>query len=173
MQEHGVTGRVRSHGLNLKSAIWAGIIAGAVFMMLEMLLVPLFGMGTPWAPPRMIAAIVLGSGVLMPPTFDLGVLMVAVVVHFALSIVYALLLGAVVSRLSIATSVVVGTLFGLALYVVNFYLFTAIFPWFAMARGGVSIFAHAVFGAVAGWSYKLLTEGRPKLSVVRRDQVSV
>lgn len=35
-----------------KAAIWAGIIAGAVFMMLEMIMVPLSLGGSPWGPPR-------------------------------------------------------------------------------------------------------------------------
>jgi hypothetical protein len=43
----------------LKAAILAGLIAGVVFMMLEMILVPVFMNGSPWAPPRMIAAIIM------------------------------------------------------------------------------------------------------------------
>jgi hypothetical protein len=43
-------------GLDLKSAVLAGPLAGAIFMLLEMILVPLFGMGTPWGPPRMAQA---------------------------------------------------------------------------------------------------------------------
>lgn len=48
-----------------RAAIWAGIIAGAVFVVLEMLMVPLFLGGSPWGPPRMIGAIVMGEGVLL------------------------------------------------------------------------------------------------------------
>ena len=47
-----------------------------------------------------------------------------------------------------------GAVFGLLLYVVNFYGFTAIFPWFAMAQNWVSIFSHIMFGVIAGWAYK-------------------
>jgi hypothetical protein len=36
-----------------KAAVWAGIIAGLVFMVLEMLLVQLVGAGSMWGPPRM------------------------------------------------------------------------------------------------------------------------
>jgi hypothetical protein len=39
------------------------------------------------------------------------------------------------------------------LYLINFYGFTAVFPWFAMARNWVSVFAHIIFGAVAGLAY--------------------
>ncbi|MEO8187579.1 MAG: hypothetical protein ABI580_09485, partial [Burkholderiaceae bacterium] len=56
--------------------------------------------------------------------------------------------------LTTTMSIVAGAVFGLALYVVNFYGFTTLFPWFAMARGGLSIFVHLVFGIVAAWLYK-------------------
>lgn len=46
--------------LNAKAAVWAGLIAGLIFMMMEMILVWLTG-GSPWGPPRMMAAIVMGD----------------------------------------------------------------------------------------------------------------
>lgn len=145
--------------VDLKAGIWAGIIAGIVFMMLEMALVALIQGMSPWAPPRMIAAIGMGESVLPPPaTFDGAVFAVAMAIHFALAVVLAILLGFGISRfgLGMAASIIGGAVFGLAVYYVNFYGFTAIFPWFAMARGAIGIFAHAAFGAVAGGVYHLL-----------------
>jgi hypothetical protein len=75
-------------------------------------------------------------------------------VHFVLSVVYVILLGALVSRMGAGAALVAGAVFGLALYLVNFYGFTAVFPWFAMARNWVSVFAHVVFGLVGAWAYK-------------------
>lgn len=145
-----------------RAAAWAGIIAGLVFMMLEMLLVPMFMGGSPWGPPRMIAAIVLGQGVLPPPdTFDAGIMAAAMVVHFALSIVYALILAVLIPLSSRATAGWVGAVFGLVLYLVNFHLFTAVFPWFAMARNWISVFSHIVFGLSAGWAYAALRRPAP------------
>lgn len=146
-------------GVNWSAAVWAGIISGAVFMMLEMIMVPVFLEGSPWGPPRMIAAIVMGQDVLPPPaTFDFGILMVAMLVHFPLSVVYSLVLAWIVYRWSTGPAVLVGGAYGLALYLVNFYLLTAVFPWFANARNWVSIFAHVMFGVVAAWAYKALEE---------------
>lgn len=147
-----VRGRDR---VDWSAAIWAGVIAGAVFMMLEMIMVPMF-MGMPaWAPPRMIAAIAMGKDVLPPPaTFDATILMVAMLVHFPLSIVYAIILAWIVSRLDFGVALAVGAVFGLVLYLINFYGMTAVFPWFADARNWVSIFAHIAFGLVAAWAYK-------------------
>lgn len=37
---------------------------------------------------------------------------------------------------------------------INFYGFTAIFPWFAMARNWVTVISHIVFGAVIALYYR-------------------
>ena len=145
--------------LDVKAAIWAGIIAGVVFMIVEMVLVATVGGGSPWGPPRMIAAIGMGKDVLPPPaTFDLGVMIVAMAIHFVLATLLGMILGLIVSRwkLGLMASIGVGAIFGLAVYLVNFYGFTALFPWFAMARTPISLLAHVVFGTVLGWSYHAL-----------------
>jgi len=62
--------------LDWKAAVWAGVIAGLVFLILEMIMVPVFANGSPWGAPRMMAAIVMGQGVLPPlVTFDTVILM--------------------------------------------------------------------------------------------------
>lgn len=145
-------------GLNLKAGVLAGLIAGAVFMMMEMGLVAMAG-DSPWGPPRMIAAIVMGEGVLPPPaTFDLMVLMAAMVVHFMLSIAIGIGFAFIARRFGLVMAVGIGAVLGLALYVVNFYGFTAIFPWFAMARNAISIVSHIAFGMVLGLSYRVLAK---------------
>lgn len=145
--------------LDWKAAIWAGLAAGIVFMMLEMLLVQFFQPMSMWAPPRMIAAILMGQGVLPPPdTFDITVVMVAMLIHFPLSVVLAFILAWIVSRweLGLTAAIIVGTVFGLLIYIVNFYGLTALFPWFAGARGWIAIFSHAMFGLVLGAVYRTL-----------------
>ncbi|MGH6609925.1 MAG: hypothetical protein ACRECQ_06695 [Burkholderiaceae bacterium] len=140
-----------------KSAVWSGLIAGLVFLVLELVLVPLLQGGSPWGPPRMIAAIGMGKEVLPPPaTFDLGIVLVAMLIHFVLAIIYGLILALIIHRMTTGMAIVAGAVFGLALYVINFYGFTSVFPWFAMARGGLSIFVHLVFGIVAAWLYKAM-----------------
>jgi lipid-binding SYLF domain-containing protein len=51
-----------------------------------------------------------------------------------------------------------GAVFGLVLYLVNFYGFTTAFPWFAMARGPITIITHIIFGVAAAWAYKGLAK---------------
>src|SRR5918993_1654780 len=115
-----------------RAAVWAGVIAGAVFLVLEMVMVPMFLGGSPWDPPRMMAAIVLGERVLpmpgqAPPPVNATVLVAALGVHFVLSIIYAVILAGLVARVPPGAAIAIGIGFGVALYVVNFYGFTAIF----------------------------------------------
>lgn len=148
-----------SDRIDWKAAVWAGLVAGIVFMMLEMVLVATLGGGSPWGPPRMIGAMLLGPEVLPPPaTFDVGVFLVAMVIHFILSIILAFPLAWVISRwrLSLGASIGAGAVFGLIIYLINFYGFTALFPWFANARTPITLVAHIVFGLVLGWTYHAL-----------------
>lgn len=142
--------------LDWKAGILSGLIAGLVFMMLEMLMVWLIQGESPWGPPRMIAAMVLGRHVLPPPaTFDIGVVMAAMMVHFVLAIIYGLIVGLIVHKVGrIGMALLVGAGFGLAIYLVNFYMIApAAFPWFSMARNWISLFSHVMFGIVTAGAY--------------------
>jgi hypothetical protein len=139
---------------SMNRAIVAGLIGGLVFVMMEMVLVATVGGGSPWGPPRMMGAIVLGPDVLPPPaTFDAGIVAVAMMIHFALSallgVVFALIAGRI--TLSRGALIALGAAFGLGVYLVNFYGFTALFPWFEMARNWITLVSHIVFGAVLAW----------------------
>jgi uncharacterized membrane protein YagU involved in acid resistance len=137
-----------------RAAVSAGVLAGAVFIMFEMVMVALFLTESPWAPPRMMAAIVLGETVLPPPaTFDFGVMTVAMTVHFVLSILYAFIIAEIIQYRGTGLALSLGAAAGLVIYLVNFYGFTAVFPWFAMARNWVSVVGHILFGVVTAWAY--------------------
>jgi uncharacterized membrane protein YagU involved in acid resistance len=145
--------------LDWKAAVWAGIGAGIVFLILEMMLVQVFEPMSMWAPPRMIAAMAMGTDVLPPPdTFSAPVLAVATLIHFPLSIIYAFIFGWIVSRwdMGLASAATAGAVFGLLIYIINFYGFTAIFPWFADARGWIGILSHALYGLALGLVYEPL-----------------
>ncbi|RQS63558.1 hypothetical protein DID96_29630 [Burkholderia sp. Bp8963] len=140
-----------------RTAVIGGCAAGVVLVVLELLAMWVTGQ-SPWGPPRMIAAIALGRDALaQPATFDLGIMLLALVVHFALSIVFALILSVIVAPFSFDSSVgmasLVGAVFGAAVYLVNFYGMTRWFPWFAEARGWMSLVGHIVFGLVAADTY--------------------
>jgi ABC-type sulfate transport system permease subunit len=146
-----------------RAAVWAGVIAGIIFMMIEMLMVKFFMGESPWGPPRMMAAMVLGKDVLPPPaTFDLRIMMTAMMIHLPLSIVYGLILGWAVHRFSNTVAIVIAVLLGLAIYLINFYLVAPlIFPWFTQAQNWVSLVSHLMFGLILGGAYAGLR--RPSL----------
>lgn len=120
---------------------------------LEMIVAALMGMGF-FAPLRMISAIVLGEQAL-EPSYSLGAAtIVGLIVHMILSAIYGLIYGLAVSAWSLLHQrvwlVLVATLYGLLLWLVNFYVIAPIaFPWFGMADPVVQFIAHAFFFGTA------------------------
>ena len=154
-------------GPDAGAAIRAGLIAGVFFLLIQTIMQPLFFGNSPWDPTQRIAAILLGGDILSPPArFDAGTLLAAIFVHFPLSILYALILALLVHRLDRMGALVTGAAFGVVLYLVNYFGFTGMFPWFAPARNWVTILSHLTFGMVAGWSYVALQ--RPMLVMTER-----
>jgi len=142
-----------------KAAAWSGLIAGVVFVIAQMVLVWLVMGMSPWAPPQMMAAMLLGKDVLPPPAeFSMPVMAAAMAVHLPLSIIYGLILGWMVHRLEMGTALLAGAAFGfIAVYLVNFYLIAPVlFPWFVEAQNWISIAAHVLFGMVAAGAYVAL-----------------
>jgi len=52
----------------------------------------------------------------------------------------------------------VGVACGALLYLVNFYGFTGLYPWMIEMRGGVTFFAHLLFGGLVASCYWPLHE---------------
>ena len=77
---------------------------------------------------------------------------------FTASIAYSVILSRVIARLGTALSLLAGIVFGLLLYGINMYGFTALFPWFEATRDWITVIAHVVFGIVAAAVYKLLSK---------------
>ena len=101
--------------------IWAGVIAGTLATLIQVLLWLVFTDDFPailYRDARLTAAMVLGGSVLPPPaTFDVGIMLAATLVHFALSIVYAALLAPLTVRLGDVLALLAGAVFGVALYI--------------------------------------------------------
>jgi hypothetical protein len=147
---------------NLSSAVCAGIAAGIFATVVQIALWSVFSDALPtilFRDARFAAAIVLGRGVLPPPaSFNGPVMLVATLVHFALSIAYGMALSPLISRLRTAPSMLAGAVFGLCLYGINMYGFTAIFPWFEATRDWITVVTHLVFGVAAAGTYKMLRQ---------------
>jgi hypothetical protein len=141
----------------LLAVLLAGVCAGVVSTLAQLLLWWLSGQDALlllMRDARLTAALLLGSEVLPPPaTFDLRVMLAAAAIHFLLSMLYAAVL-LPLRRMSLGSSLIVGTGFGVALYFLNLHGFTAIFPWFAEARGAITLAVHAVFGVTVMLTYR-------------------
>lgn len=146
-----------TRSINWSAAVWASIIAGLVFAVLEVAVRPLLQAVSPWAPLHMIGAIALGPGAMTSTdTFDIGIIATAVIVHMILAVVYGVILAFLVMKLDTGMATVVGGAFGLALYFINFYFFTRWFPWFADARDWISISTHIVQSGLMAYLYRML-----------------
>ena len=139
-----------------QGALW-GIVAGLLTAAFEMMASAfLMGIGAFFMPLRMIGAIVLGPAALDPGYSLLTAGSVGVIVHMMLSIVYGMVFGALVASTLRGPAAVVGlgSLFGLVLWLVNFYVIAPMaFPWFLEASPIVQFIAHTFFfGTVLGYS---------------------
>lgn len=148
-----------------RAAIIAGLAGGAVFLALEMILVPLFTEDNAWFPVRMIASLIMGKDVLLsallygittpgvPAIYNIGVLAIALVLHFTIAVVFSVAIGALCRGRNMGMALGIGAACGLAIYLINFYGFTGIFPWFEMGRNIVGIVAHLAFGVVTAYTF--------------------
>ena len=125
-----------------RAALGAGLIPGLVLM-----LVP---RGSPWSGLSVFAPVIMGralpAGWWMP-------LPVMWLLHMAIGEVYGLVISLFVQRLTRSRAALAGMGAGLGLYLVNLAVVSVLWPaW----RGNESavLFTHAVFGLIAGASYR-------------------
>lgn len=149
-------GRRRERGrIDPTLALVAGVSAGVFATAVQLVLWWAARMPVPetlFRDARLTAAMVMGAGVLPPPsTPQWDILAVATLIHFSLSVAYALIATPWFVRLRTGPALAAGALYGVTIYAVNLYGFTALFPWFAVTRDWITLVAHLAFGvALAG-----------------------
>lgn len=141
--------------MDVSAAVWAGLVAGLIFLVVEMFLATAVLDVSLLSPIYWSGAIIIGQHILLPPiTFALIPFIVGLILHFAFSVIFGLLIAFVIHRGGLLMGIVGGGLLGLTLYGLNFYAFKELFPWFYVVRGiGMGV-AHVIFGAVAGGIYE-------------------
>jgi hypothetical protein len=138
----------------------AGIVAGTFATLAQVLLWIATGQDA-WMlllrDSRLTAALVQGEPALSPlGGLDVQVLLAATAVHFSLSVLYAAVLLPAAKRLAPVPSLSAGAGFGALLYFFNLHGLTIVLPWFTVARGGITLMAHLVFGTVVMLTYLML-----------------
>ncbi|CAG2154765.1 hypothetical protein [Cupriavidus plantarum] len=139
------------------AAAVSGVAGGAFLIVLELFWASMLSGVNPWVPTRMIAAIVLGQDVMQNSLFSIGTVGAALVIHFVLGAVLGMVLGAIMAPFHLDSSpgmaVLAGAVFGVVVYLFNFYVMTSAFPWFVEARGWHTLIAHVLFGMVMAICY--------------------
>jgi hypothetical protein len=142
----------------VSAAIQGGLVAGAVTLLLLQFFSIVVYDESPWKLLRMIAATVYGRGALEPDDeFDAAMVTTAVMLFMTLAVLYSLAFSAIMSDSPRRYSALIGIAFGVALYHVNFYGFTFLFPWFKSLRTVDMLIVHAFFGlliAKANWLFR-------------------
>ena len=141
--------------IGMRAAAMAGLLAGGVYLLMQMSFSAWLRDSSYLAPLQRIAAIVLGQDA-APPSDGLtaGATVIALLVHFGLAIAYAACAGAIFRQMEKWEAISVGPILGYALYIVNFLLIAPrLFPWFEPVDGPLTALAHVMFGLVCGLVY--------------------
>jgi hypothetical protein len=149
------------------AAAVSGFVAGAVLMVLELLWSSLIVGSSPWVTSHKIAGILMGEDALQSSGFSIGIVTLALVIHYLLGIVFGMILCAVIAPFRLDSSMglelLIGALFGIALYLFNFYAMTLVLPWFKDMRGMETLIAHLIFGMTAAGMYWYLKRPEAEL----------
>lgn len=156
----------------IRQGALAGVVAGVVFAAFEMAAsAALSGWAAIDQPLRMFGAIVLGPMALEPTYPLVTAVMMGVVVHLVLSAVYGAVFAVIAAGLRPRPALIgLATLYGLALGLLNFYVFApAAFPWFRETNPIVQFIAHTFFfGTMLGYAIWRAHEGLLRRAMVGR-----
>lgn len=141
------------------AGVAAGVIAGAGYLVAQSLFTGLARTGGMAEPLQRIAAILMGPDAAPPPAeLNFTVFGMAMIIHFALAMVFGRVVGTFACGRPLARAVPIGAIVGLALYLFNFHLLAPLaFPWFDGALSVLTAADHVLFGALAGAVCAVLT----------------
>lgn len=131
----------------------AWLCAGTVFLLINLILTQAILQVDAPLTLRYIASLAMGSDVLVDTTGS--TLLVGVIVHYALSFLFTLLIAFILHRWGLLVGIFGGAILGLAIYSINVYTLTLLFPWFYAINSPILLMSHVLFGAVAGGVYEI------------------
>lgn len=141
MIDHEPDERAKSH-FRWKAALWTGLAVGALFLF--------FSKGIPWS------SMGFGTSAMgreLPIAQAASYFLVNSLVHLALAIVYAFLIGWVVFRFEIVLALVVGSGLGIVLYGLNYIVFNVAFGMGPQSEFPIAA-THCFFGMISAAAYK-------------------
>jgi hypothetical protein len=154
-----------AYRFRLGTIVTIGLAAGIIFIAFEVMATEmLIGMASAMVPIRMIAAIVVGPRALSAGYSLTLAIVIGLTLHLLLSITYTAILAVIVSWVNAITDhellsnalgdAFTGVFFGIALYMLNYYVISPMAGWSWFREGGnvvVQFLSHGLFGFVAGW----------------------
>src|SRR3569623_63836 len=91
---------------------------------------------TPWTMSHMVAAVITGPESAQSHQFDLGIVAIALATHYVLGVIYGTVLAVLLSEFHFnvrtGQAVMAGAIYGMALYLFNFYGMTCLFFFFVV-----------------------------------------
>ena len=132
----------------------AGLAGGSVFLLTNVVLSPLVLDVNPTLLLRYFAALVLGADVLTDTSTS--AIIVGILVHYAFSMIFALVIAIVIHRWGLAVGIIGGAILGLSIYSINLYTMTKYAEWFFAMNSSVLLLSHVLYGAVVGGVYEML-----------------
>lgn len=160
-------GHAEDEKFNAGAAFAAGLVAGSIFLGLEVFTAYAFGANTPYGPAHVTLRALIEAEV---PSGHLtwGLIAGVLFIHFFLSVLMTTILAMFTHRQERGTAMVVGALFGAVLYFGNFYLVVMSVPALLAAQGLFMFVNYVIFGVVAAWTYKRLARHFSKLTPASR-----
>ena len=141
---------------NWRYAIYAGFLAAAVFLFVSR--------GIPYSS-GLMSPTVVGREVHPPVILDGGSSMTALILHMLASIIYALLVAPLVTRMRPFWAVLTGGALGVVLYGINYVLFSMLFADVPGQRESIALVTHVAFGMVAAAAYKGMVDGQAQMNL--------
>jgi len=158
--------RPNSQALDVGMAILAGIVAMAVFTVIEIAFSWAMRGASPWQP-----LVVFGTAALhaLMPSAHVGggirTMLAGAALLIALGALSGVILAYIVDRIGVAGAAIAGAIFGLAMYAVDMYGVARLFPALLDLRDWMSALAYAIQGALAAALYKVTREEAPAVDV--------
>lgn len=149
--------RERSH---FRAGVAASLVAEVVFIAMVMMVAWVRGKD-PWMVTRVPASMLLGPEAVHPPGFIPGDVAFGLLMHLLLAILVGVIYAGLLPRLGLSP-IAGGLITGAVLYVIGFWALPLLFPswlapfWLPPTGRALQAVAHAVYGAVFGFSYRRL-----------------
>lgn len=134
----------------------AAIVSGTAFLLTTVMFVPLGTGGNSWVVLRILSSALTGPGALNPPdTFSLIALITGPLSAFLLAGLLSCVIAIITHRWGLITGMIIGTLTGLAFYVLIITGLTLWLPWLIVLKHNAFLAAFLLTGMISGATYEL------------------